>query len=51
MRPSDKKQAIRGHLAFLIADIPAHENRPLDELLGIVDAILALFVVYRRAPR
>ena len=44
----DNHNVLRGHLAFLIADTPAHRDRSLDELLAIVDAVLTEFVVYKR---
>jgi hypothetical protein len=38
-------------LAFVIADTPAHIDRPLDELLAVADAVMATFNVSRKVMR
>ena len=47
-RAEIRKQTIRGQLAFLIADCPAHEDRPLTQLLTVADNILENFNVTRK---
>lgn len=46
-----EREALRGHLAMVIANTPSHLDRPIDELLAVAGTVMATFNVSRKATR